>query len=128
MKTKDEHSFLSDTPSWVLAVFTVIGATLVLFGLGEGVSQFFKIEEVVGGVVVYAIFDVLIALGCYVIVRQNPGSIWYVLLICNAVGIIAAIVEPNFWITSLWMIICAGWALSIIAAILGTRAGKTSKK
>jgi uncharacterized membrane protein YeaQ/YmgE (transglycosylase-associated protein family) len=42
------------------------------------------------------------------------------------VGIIAAIVEPTFWITSLWIFNCGGWVLSFIAAFIGARAGKRS--
>jgi len=41
-------------------------------------------------------------------------------------GIISAIVEPNFWITSLWIAICGGWVLSLIGAIRGSMVGKHS--
>ncbi|MFH1161538.1 MAG: hypothetical protein V1733_11415 [bacterium] len=121
MKTKEKRSFLSDIPSWVLAILTVIVATVVLFGLGEGVSQFINIDESIGGALAYSLYDVLIAIGCYFIVKQNPRSIWYVPLICNAVGIIAAIVEPTFWATSLWMLICGGWVLSLVASFIGVK-------
>jgi hypothetical protein len=39
-------------------------------------------------------------------------------------GIIAAIVEPNFWISALWMVICGGWVLSLIGAISGALMGR----
>jgi hypothetical protein len=124
MELKTKKSFLSDIPSWMLSVLTVFGATIILFCLGEGVGQFIKINEGIGGGIAYIIFDVMIALGCFFIVKQNPKSIWYVPLICNAVGIIAAIVEPTFWKTSLWMLICGGWVVSIITSIIGARVGK----
>jgi VIT1/CCC1 family predicted Fe2+/Mn2+ transporter len=38
--------------------------------------------------------------------------------------IMTAIVERNFWISSLWIVICSGWALSIIASIIGARRGR----
>jgi ABC-type transport system involved in cytochrome c biogenesis permease component len=126
MKTKNNKSFLSDVPSWMLSVLTVFGATIVLFCLGEGVGQFIKINEDIGGGIAYIIFDVMIALGCFFIVKLNPKSIWYVPLICNAVGIIAAIVEPTFWKTSLWMLICGGWVVSIIASFIGALVGRRS--
>ena len=124
MKTQKNKSFLSDIPSWMLSVLTVFGATIVLFCLGEGVGQFIRINEGIGGVLAYIIFDIMIALGCFYIVKWNPKSIWYVPLICNVVGIIAAIVEPTFWKTSLWMLICGGWVVSIIASFIGARVRK----
>ena len=59
---------------------------------------------------------------------MNEGlkSIWYVPILCNASGIISAIVEPNFWTTSLWIVICGGWVLSLIGAISGAMVGKHS--
>ena len=126
METKGVKSFLSQIPSWTLAVITLIIVTIVTFGLGEGVGNIFKINEDVAGVIPYIILDVLIAVGCFYIVKWNPKSIWYVPLICNVLGIISAIVEPTFWKTSLWMFICSGWVLSIIASIIGVRVGKQS--
>ena len=124
MEPKTKKSFLSNIPSWMLSVLTVFGATIVLFCLGEGVGQFIRINEGIGGVLAYIIFDIMIALGCFYIVKWNPKSIWYVPLICNVVGIIAAIVEPTFWKTSLWMLICSGWVVSIIASFIGARVRK----
>jgi uncharacterized membrane protein YvlD (DUF360 family) len=43
------------------------------------------------------------------------------------IGIISAIIEPNFWISSLWMFICGGWVLSIIASIIGYYIGRKLK-
>ena len=124
MKTKANRSFLNNIPSWAQSVLWVIITTLILFGLGEGVSNIFNINEKLFGAIPYIIFDILITVGCFYIVKWNPKSIWYVPLICNVIGIIAAIVEPTFWITSLWMLYIGGWVLSIIASYLGARAGK----
>jgi len=124
MKTKKKKSFLADIPSWALALFTLIGAFIVLFGLGEGVGNILNIDENIADAIPYIIFDILIAVCCYFIVRQNPRSIWYVPLICNVTGIIAAIVEPTFWVTSLWMLIIGGWVLSLVASFLGWWAGR----
>lgn len=124
MKNKENRSFLFDLPSWVQSILWVIISTLVLFGLGEGLGNIFKLNEDVAGAIPYVIFDVLIAVGCFFIIKLNPKSIWYVLLICNAIGIIAAFIEPTFWKTSLWILICVGWVLSLVASILGARAGR----
>ncbi len=96
----------------------------VLYGLGEGVGNIFKINEDIAGEIPYTIYNVLIAICCYFIVKQNSSSIWYVPVICNAVGILAAIIEPTFWKTSLWMVVCTGWVLSLFVSIMGAKAGR----
>ena len=126
MKTKENRSFLYDIPSWGQSIIWVIASGMVLFGLGEGVGNILKINENIADAIPYIIFDVMIAVGCYFIVKWNPKSIWYVVLICNVLGIISAIVEPTFWKTFLWMFICGGWVLSVIASIIGARIGKKS--
>jgi hypothetical protein len=128
MKTNENRSFLYGLASWVQSVLWVIISTLILFGMGEGVGNILKIDEDIAGAIPYIIFDVLIAGGCFYIVKWKPKSIWYVPLICNAVGIIAAIIEPNFWITSLWLLICSGWVLSVIASVIGARIGRRLTK
>jgi len=128
MKTKVNRSFLYDLPSWGQSILWVIISTLILFGLGEGVGNVLKINEDTAGAIPYIVFDVLIASGCFYIVKWNPSSIWYVPLICNIIGIIAAIIEPTFWKTSLWILICGGWVLSLIASIIGARIGRRSTK
>ncbi|HEX7494387.1 MAG TPA: hypothetical protein VF346_09210 [Bacteroidales bacterium] len=120
---KEKKTFL-ETPSAVLAIITVVGATIVLFGIGEGLGSFIKIKGNIGEAIPYILYDIVIACCCYLIVKQNPGSIWYVPVICNVLGIISAIVEPNFWITTMWILICGGWVLSIVASIIGARMGK----
>jgi hypothetical protein len=124
MKTNGKKSFLATTPSAVLAIITVVLATIVLFGIGEGLGPFIKIKADIGEAIPYIVYDIVIAICCFFIVRQNPGSIWYVPVICNVIGIISAIVEPNFWITPMWIPICSGWVLSIIASIIGAQMGR----
>ena len=78
-----------------------------------------------GEAIPYILYGIVVAVCCYFIVKKNPNSIWYVPFICNVIGIIAAIVEPNFWIsTSMWIPMCGGLVLSIIASIIGARKGR----
>ena len=126
MKSKGGKSFLATTPSAVLALIAMIGATIILFGIGEGLGPVFKINESAGEAIAYILYGLVIAFCCYFIVNKNPRSIWYVPIICNLIGIISAIVEPNFWITPMWILICGGWVLSIIASIIGAQIGRKS--
>jgi CDP-diglyceride synthetase len=125
MNANKKRSFLSGIPSGGLALLAVVASFIVVFGIGE-LGEGMKIKNDVVEAIPYIIYGLFIAVCCFFIVRQNPKSIWYVPLICNAVGIIAAIIEPTFWVTSLWMLICGGWVLSIIASIIGNRFGKRS--
>ena len=119
MKTDGPNSFLRSIPSGALAVFTLVGATIVLFGGAALLQQFDKV-----GYMAYILNDLVIALGCFFIIRANPKSLWYVPLICNAISIVAAFAEPNFWHSSLWIPNCTGWVLTIIVSIVAWRIGK----
>ena len=124
MKTKGKKSFLAGIPSWALALLTLFGATIVLFGIAEGLGPYIKIKGDIGDAIPYILYGIVVAICCFFIVKKNPSSIWYVPIICNAIGIIAAIIEPNFWITPMWIPMCGGLVLSIFASIIGARKGR----
>ncbi|MFO7669681.1 MAG: hypothetical protein R6W31_08495 [Bacteroidales bacterium] len=125
MEEHAKKSFLQGIPTWALALFSLIGATIVMFVLASGLSSLKHLSEVTGEAISYTLYGVVITVGCYFISKRNPGSFWYVVLICNAVIIISAVVEPNFWITkSMWIPMFGGFVLSVIAAIAGARKGK----
>ena len=125
MKTSGKKSFLAGIPSWALALLTLIGATILMFGIGEGLGPHIKIKGDIGDAIPYILYGIVVAVCCYFIVKKNPKSLWYVLLICNAFVILPAIVEPNFWISiSMWIPMCGGLILSIITSIIGARKGR----
>jgi hypothetical protein len=115
METKEKKSFLSRIPSWALSVITVLLSFILLFLLAD------TFGEVIG----YISYDIVIVIACFFICMKNPKSVWYVPIICNIVGIMAAFGEENFyWLSTLWIIICGGWVLSLIGAIIGARIGR----
>lgn len=124
MKTKEKKSLLSQIPSWGLSLITAFISLIFLLFLASLLVSIPKIGENLGEGIAYISYDILIAIACFFICRHNPKSIWYVPIICNAMGIIAAIVEPNFWISALWIVICSGWVLSLIGAISGALMGR----
>ena len=123
MKTKKKKPFLSGVPSWGLAGLTVV-ATIILMMTLLFLGESLKMDERIGEPFFYIVSGGFIAVCCFFIVRRFPGSIWYVPIICNVIGIVSALIERNFWISSLWMFICGGWVLSVIASILGYVAGR----
>jgi len=128
MKSTKKKSFLSGIPSWGLAGIALVAPiffTVVILILGDLLIGS-RMDEDVADSIFYIILDLFIAVCCFYIIRHKPDSIWYIPILCNAIGIFAAIVEPNFWISSLWMFICGGWVLSIIASIIGFMVGRRS--
>jgi len=96
-----------------------------MFGIGEGLGPYIKIKGDTADAIPYILYGVIVSVCCYFIVKKNPNSLWYVPIICNMIGIIAAIAEPNFWIsTSMWIPMCSGLVLSIITSIIGAWKGK----
>jgi hypothetical protein len=126
MGKKSKNSLLSDTPSALQALLWLIVTTIILFGIGEGIEGIFRRNGEFVGALPYIIGDILIAGGCFFIIRRNPVSIAYVPVICNLVGIVAALIEPTFWKTSLWIVTCGGWLLSLIVSVTAFRIGRRS--
>lgn len=126
MKQSGKKFLLSGIPSWGLALLTMVLAFVVLMIVADIIAVVFKItdENTAAELTFYLLYNLIIAAGCFFICRQDYKSIWYVPLLCNVVGIISAIVEPNFWVSTLWMLICGGWVLSLAAALAGSYLGK----
>jgi hypothetical protein len=115
MKSIRKKSFLAATLSVVFAILTLCLVTSIAMFIGEGERGHIGFE--------FIIYDLVVAVCCYFIVRKNPGSIWYVPVICNADAIIF-INDPIFFTSSLWIFIFGGLVLSIIVSIIGARVGK----
>lgn len=113
MTLENKSQFLG-IPSWLLALILAFISFIVLFVLG------YPLGETVG----YLVYTVIIIAGSYWICRKNPGSVWYVPILANVFGIVAAIGEENFyWMSSLMIILSSGFILSILASIIGYRSG-----
>jgi len=121
---KNRQNF-SDLPSWVLSLFVSLVSFMIVMFMGYLLIDILNNETIALGIA-YIFYDFIIALACFSICRKNPRSVWYIPIFCNIPGIIAALVEPNFWATSMWMVFLSGWVLSIIAAIWGAKVGKES--
>ena len=125
MKTNGKKSFLSRIPGWALSLLAAIFSFIFLF-LIAALFNSFSFFRNIGDGPAYIAYDILIAVICFFICRKDPKGFWYVPILCNVLGIISAVIEPNFWITSLWIFIGIGWVLSVIGAITGTWAGRNT--
>ncbi len=123
-KIKEKKSLLG-FPSWGLSLIIAFASFIFVIILASLLRSILNNENLGDGIA-YISYDIFIALACFLICRNNPKSIWYVPILCNTMGIISALVEPNFWISPLWIVISGGWVLSLIGTISGAIVGKRS--
>jgi hypothetical protein len=123
IKIKNADSFLYTFPSGVLALFTLLIATIIMFSIGSLLESYDK-----ESIIAYIINAVIITVGCFIIIRKNPNGIWYVPFISNTALILAALAESNFWRGIMWIPICGGWILNIIASITAALIGNHNIK
>lgn len=107
---------------WACAV---LFSTTLLFGFAVGESITVG-KGIVGFMVFYLIaYYIALAVSCFVIVKKNPGSFWFVPLICNSVTIIGVITDSSFWEDSRLIVAFSGaLVISIIASIIGALVGR----
>jgi hypothetical protein len=122
MEATQTKSWFGNAPSWGLAV-AMFFAALIVFVITDSIWT----PRSETGLESHLINDGIIALGCFFIVRENPKSIWYVPLICNAFLILSAIFEHNFWKSAMFIPISGGWALSVLGSIIAAQQGKRKR-
>ena len=121
METRQKKTIFAQAPSWLLAVLIFILSYIALF-----ITDSIWTPHTETGLICYLISDVIIAFGCFFIVKSNPKSIWYVPLICNVILIIPSFIEPNFY--NNWMVmICASLAFSIVVSIIAAQLAKSKQ-
>jgi hypothetical protein len=117
MKAKARKSRFIPVPSWVLSLLAAILVAIILGALNSlnlNISDSIK----------YGIWGLLIATACFFICWNDPGSVWYVPILCNILNLLPAIFDDSFWTPSFGFIIFLGIVLSVIASILGAKTGK----
>ena len=108
-------------PGCVLSIITVVISIIFIFSIGYPLAG--QYGENIGGWITYLSGGILISVACFFICRTYPKSVWYTPIICNAIGILAAIIEPQFWVSSMWMPYSMGWLLSVFGALGGAWIG-----
>ena len=124
MIAKKRKPFLRSIPAWGLSLMVAF-LSLILVFIFAGIFDLLGTSKFIDdSIAAYFLYGIVVALACFLICRIYPKTFWYVPFICNAVSIIAAIVEPNFWITSMWIAYGSGWILSTVGTIAGVLLGK----
>ena len=129
MEKNVKKSGLARIPAWALSLMTLVILIILLVFLEDPKNDgFISTIQIIG----YSFCAILIIGACFFICRTHPKSIWYTLIICNAVGILGFIsnitltfILKDYSISLFEMILWAGiFVLSVIAAIVGTRIGQ----
>lgn len=120
---KAKKGFWAGSKSWALAVLTLF---LAFIPLGLFMDQYPQRRELDTYVIVtLIIYFLIITVSCFLTVKHNPKSIWYVPFICNILTIIIAIGTLKYsWAAGLIRLLVGGFILSIIASIFGVLFGK----
>jgi hypothetical protein len=107
---------------WAFAVL-FLTTLFFLFAIGESLTEG---KGIVGFMVFFLIaYYIVLAVSCFVIVKKNPRSFWFVPLVCNALTIISLITDPDVWKDPRWIFVFgSAWVLSIIASIIGALVGR----
>ena len=120
-KPKAKKAFLAGIPSWGSALITLVIAFTPFMYIAEEYTRHGELGII--GVIILIIYYLLLIIACFFIVKRNPKSIWYVLLLCNACTIGMAL-SADFWATDFWKLLGGEFVLSIIAAIIGAFSGR----
>jgi F0F1-type ATP synthase assembly protein I len=121
MEKNPKRSFFEKVPSWLLAALNFILAA-IFFVITDSIWT----PHTATGLKSHLINDLIIAVGCFFIVRLNPKSKWYVPIISNALLIVASFAEPNFWHSQMVIPICGGWVLSVLVSIVAAQLAKST--
>lgn len=101
------------------AVVAAMVGFILLFLTGYGFSFIEAINTRQAAYIAYMVYNLFIAVSCYFICRRYPSSIYLVVPLANAMGIISSILETGFWDSSLWILVVSGWILSAGTSIAG---------
>ena len=122
MGKKSKKSRLAEIPAGALSLVPLFGSPFLIIALA-GIGDLIMFSGSSAEIILLSFYPILIAVACFFICRTHPKSVWYTPVICNALSIIPAILDPNFWTTSLWWM-HGSFVLSVIGAIVGAIIGR----
>ena len=98
MKTITWKSRFIPVPSWILSLMSVIIIAIII-----GLISSLRVP--VSDNTLYIIWELLIAIACFLICLNDPKRFWYVPLLCNIPNLLPALFDDSFWTTSFWIIV-----------------------
>ena len=87
-------------------------------------------KENIADIIGYVAFNLMVAVCCYIIVKENPANIIHVLIISNLLVILSAIVHLDFLSFSMndssmptWFPFLIGWMVFIVVSVVAAEKG-----
>lgn len=105
--------------SLVWAVYIALGTTFASFFI-DGVVRSLH----VGDNITYLLWAVIIAVCCFLIIRYDPKSIWYVPLVSISIFVPAVYAEIRYWGSPNSVSLLVGVILIAVISLLAYRAGR----
>jgi len=135
MNSTAKISVLSTIPAWVSSLITAFLSLFIPFivaGIGFLFGSLFGLSshELEGNnalvnLIGYLLAGIFVAIMCFYICKSHPKSVWRTPIISNGMTLIMALnyFRGNLQLHELLLTLGIGWALSIIASILGKNTG-----
>ena len=128
MEEKVKKTGLARFPAWALSLIILVALVILLIILNDPKSTSLSTIQIIGLI----FYVILVTVGCFIICRTHPKSVWHTPFICNAVGIlglisniILTIAMPDYSIpASEWIILVSSFILSVMGAFIGARMGR----
>jgi hypothetical protein len=128
MEAKKKLHFLAKMPGGVLVLLAFMSANITAFALKE-VLEASGIQK--GGInndLVYIIYGLISAGCCYFIVKHNPGSLIYVLIISNLLLVLSFSIMLDIWksplsssVSQVCIPVCVAWMMAGIVSIIAAQ-------
>lgn len=116
MGTKVNNLLTGTVQSLGLVLVVIIAEVLVYSSvIAEGLVK----PEVINSPLGFFIVNAVNTVCCFLIVKYNPVSIVFVPLIINAFILAMAFFNTAFGIEPWWLPVVSGWAVCMMASILG---------
>jgi len=131
MKTNGKKSFLAGIPGGVAILLTFTGGIIAAFVVSKVLagSGIMKVDaaEITG----YITFNIIVAVFCFFIVKENPSSISHALIISNLLAVLSVIVHPAFLNFPMngsamptWFPLLCGWMIFIVVLVIAAEIGR----
>ena len=130
MKTSGKKSFLAGISGGVATLLTFTVGIIIAVVISKVLAGSGIMKEDTADIIGYVAFNLMVAVCCYIIVKENPANIIHVLIISNSLVILSAIVNPAFLNFSMndsamptWFPFLCGWMVFIVVSVIAAEKG-----
>jgi hypothetical protein len=130
MKTDGKKSFLAGIPGGISTLLAFTGGLIIAIVISKVLAGSGIMKENTADIIGYIAFNLMVAVCCYIIVKENPANIIHVLIISNLLVILSAIVHLDYLNFSMndsvmptWFPFLIGWMIFIVVSVVAAEKG-----